>query len=265
MDDELLGCLLGQMFGFTKRRRKRLAGRPFPEAWLAILHRNVPLYGRMPQVDQEELRRHILIFLGEKRFEGCAGLEITDEVRVTIAAHACILLLHRQTDYYPGLSSILVYPHAYAVPAREWLPNGMVIEGVDVRQGESWHHGSVVLSWDSVRRMAADRRACDNVVLHEFAHQLDSSWGRGDSTPILQSRSTFVTWARVLQKEYDTLRSEVSRRRQTLLDDYGATNPAEFFAVATECFFQRPQEMLKEHPELYQELRQFYQQDPASL
>src|SRR3989304_10604385 len=100
------------MVGLTKRRRKRLAGRPFPEAWLAILHRNVPLYGRMPQIDQEELRRHILIFLGEKRFEGCAGLEITDEVRVTIAAPACILLLHRSTDYYPGLSSILVYPHA---------------------------------------------------------------------------------------------------------------------------------------------------------
>ena len=108
-------------------------------------------------------------------------------------------------------------------------------------------------------------RAGDNVVLHEFAHQLDSSWGRGDSTPVLQDRSTFVAWARVLQKEYDTLRSEVSRRRQTLLDEYGATNPAEFFAVATECFFQRPQEMLKEHPDLYQELRAFYQQDPASL
>ena len=101
---------------------------------------------------------HILVFLAEKQFEGCAGLEITDEVRITIAAHACILLLHRGTDYYPGLSSILVYPHAYAVPARDWLPGGMVVEGMDVRQGESWHHGAVVLSWDSVRRSAADRQ-----------------------------------------------------------------------------------------------------------
>ena len=253
------------MFGFTQRRRRRLAGQPFPEAWLSILRRNVPLYNRLPLADRQELQRHVQVFLGEKRFEGCAGLEITDEVRVTIAAHACILLLHRRTDYYPGLSSILVYPHAYAVPASDWLPGGMVVEGVDVRQGESWHHGAVVLSWDSVRRSAADRWPSDNVVLHEFAHQLDSSWGRGDSTPVLQDRSTFVTWARVLRKEYDSLRSEVVCRRQTLLNEYGATNPAEFFAVATECFFQRPQEMLKEHPELYQELRAFYQQDPASL
>jgi len=253
------------MFGSTKRRRKRLAGQPFPEAWLSILRRNVPLYSRLPLADRQELQRHVLVFLGEKRFEGCAGLEITDEVRVTIAAHACILLLHRDTDYYPGLSSILVYPHAFTVPASDWLPSGMVLEGVDVREGESWHSGTVILSWDSVRRSAADHRACDNVVLHEFAHQLDSSWGRGDSTPILQDRSAYVTWARVLQKEYDTLRSLVSRRSQTLLDEYGATNPAEFFAVATECFFQRPQEMLKEHPDLYQELRAFYQQDPAGL
>jgi Mlc titration factor MtfA (ptsG expression regulator) len=253
------------MFGLTRMRRKRLARQPFPEAWLSILRRNVPLYGRLPLVDRQELERHVQIFLAEKRFEGCAGLEITDEVRVTIAANACILLLHRKTDYYPGLSLILVYPRAYAVPARDWLPSGMVIEGMDVRQGESWHRGAVVLSWDSVRRTAAAHWACDNVVLHEFAHQLDSSWGKGDSTPVLQNRSTFATWARVLQKEYEALRSQVGRNSRALLDDYGATNPAEFFAVATECFFQRPKEMLEEHPDLYRELQAFYQQDPARL
>jgi len=123
----------------------------------------------------------------------------------------------------------------------------------------------VVLSWDSVRRTASDRRASGNVVLHEFAHQLDSSWGKGDSTPVLQDRSSFLAWARVLQKEYEALRARVSRPGSTVLDRYGATNPAEFFAVATECFFQRPQEMLQEHPDLYQELGSFYQQDPAGL
>jgi Mlc titration factor MtfA (ptsG expression regulator) len=211
------------------------------------------------------LEGHIQIFLAEKEFKGCAGLEITDEVKVTIAANACILLLHRKTDYYPGLSQILVYPRPYAVPVQDWFPGGMVIAGTDVRQGESWHRGTVVLSWDSVRRTAVDRRACDNVVLHEFAHQLDSSWGRGDSTPVLQDQSAFVSWARVLQKEYHSLRSQVERRGHTLLDEYGATNPAEFFAVATECFFQRPKEMLAEQPDLYHQLQAFYQQDPASL
>jgi len=265
MDGVVQGCVLKRMFGFTKRRRERLANQPFPEAWQAILRRNVPVFGRLPQADQQELQRHVLVFLGEKRFVGCAGLEITDEVRVTVAANACLLLLHRSTDYYPGLSSILVYPRAYTAPARDWLPNGTVIEGVDVRQGESWRDGTVVLSWDSVRRIAGDPRAFDNVVLHEFAHQLDSSWGKGDSTPVLQDRSSFLAWARVLQKEYEALRARVGRRGRTLLDDYAATNPAEFFAVATECFFQRPREMLQEHPDLYQELKSFYQQDPASL
>jgi hypothetical protein len=225
----------------------------------------VPLYGRLPLTDRQELEGHIQIFLGEKRFEGCAGLEITDEVKVTIAANACILLLHRKTDYYPGLSTILVYPRAYTVPAQDWFPSGMVIEGTDVRQGESWHRGAVVLSWDSVRRTAVDRRTWDNVVLHEFAHQLDSSWGKGDSTPVLQDQSAFVSWARVLQEEYEALRARVGRQAHTLLDDYAATNPAEFFAVATECFFQRPHEMLAEHPDLYRQLQAFYQQDPASL
>lgn len=253
------------MFGRTKRRREKLAGQSFPDTWRAILHKNVPLYGRLPQADQQELQRHILVFLGEKRFEGCAGLEVTDEIRVTIAGHACILLLHRRTDYYPGLSSILVYPRAYAAPDSDWSPDGMLIEGVEIREGESWPRGAVVLSWDSVLRARGDPRTCHNVVLHEFAHQLDSSWGKGDSTPILQNPSAYVAWARVLQKEYDTLRLQVGRRRYTLMDEYGATNPAEFFAVATECFFQHPREMLNEHPELYQELRAFYQQDPASL
>jgi len=253
------------MFRFKKWRRKRLVRRLFPDEWLRIIEKNVPFYKKLPDVDKKELQRHILIFIGEKRFEGCGGLEISDEVKVTIAAQACILLLHRQTDYYPGLSSILVYPQAYIVPETHYMPGGIVAEGREIRLGESWHHGSVVLSWDDVRRSAADINDGHNVVFHEFAHQLDSSGGRRDSTPIIQDRSTYIAWARTLQQDYERLRREVGRNNDTLLDEYGATNPAEFFAVATECFFEKPKELQRLHPDLYRELKQFYQQDPAHL
>jgi Mlc titration factor MtfA (ptsG expression regulator) len=139
------------------------------------------------------------------------------------------------------------------------------VEGPDIRLGESWHRGAVVLSWDDVRRSAADIHDGHNIVLHEFAHQLDDSGGKGDSTPVLQRRCRYITWARVLQKDYQKLQRDVIRRCDTLLDEYGATNPAEFFAVTTEFFFERPKELQKLHPDLYEELRHFYQQDPASL
>lgn len=251
------------MLGFKKWRRKRLAGQQFPYDWLGIIKRNVPFYGLLPAEDQKELQRHILIFIGEKRFEGCGGLKITDEIKVTIAAQACILLLHRDTDYYPGLSTILVYPSSYVAHGIHSLEGGVITEGPDVRLGESWHHGSVVLSWDDVYRSAADIDDGHNVVLHEFAHQIDSSFAKGDSTPVLRSTSTFIAWARILQKEYQQLQREVSSESATFLDKYGAVNPAEFFAVATEYFFEQPKQLKRLHSELYEELKRFYQQDPA--
>jgi Mlc titration factor MtfA (ptsG expression regulator) len=251
------------MFGFKKRRRKKLAARQFPEQWLAIIIKNMPLYKLLPVEDQKELLQHVLIFLGEKHFEGCGGLDITDEIKVTIAAQACILLLHRRTDYYPGLSSILVYPRSYVVHSTRYLGGAIWAEGPDHRQGESWHHGSVVLSWDDVRRSAADIHDGHNVVFHEFAHQLDSSFAKGDDTPVLKNPSSFIAWARILQKDYEKLRRDVSRNNATFLDRYGAVNPAEFFAVATEYFFEKSQQLQKLHPELYEELKHFYQQDPT--
>lgn len=251
------------MFGFKKRRRSRLANQQFPDDWLAIIKRNVPLYRLLPMADKKELQRHTLIFIAEKNFEGCGSLEITDEIKVTIAAQACILLLHRKTDYYPGLSSILVYPQSYVAHSTRYLDGGILVEGSDIRLGESWHHGTVVLSWDNVCRSAADIHDGHNVVFHEFAHQLDSSFAKGDSTPVLKSHSTFIAWARILQKDYEKLRREVSLNSATLLDKYGAVNPAEFFAVATEYFFEKPKQLERLHSELYEELKRFYQQDPG--
>jgi len=251
------------MFGFKKRQRNRLASQKFPDNWLEIIKRNVPIYRLLSMADQKELQRHILVFIGEKRFEGCGGLNITDEIKVTIAAQACILLLHRKTDYYPGLSSILIYPRSYVAHSTRHLAGGVVAEGPEIRLGESWHHGSVVLSWDDVRRSAADIHDGHNVVLHEFAHQIDSSFAKGDSTLVLESTSTFIAWARILQKEYQKLQREVRRDSTTVLDKYGAINPAEFFAVATEYFFEKPKQLQRLHSDLYEELKRFYQQDPA--
>ncbi|MEJ2420793.1 MAG: zinc-dependent peptidase [Acidobacteriota bacterium] len=227
------------MFGFKERRRKKLRNRPFPPEWLAILRRNVPYYCIIPPEDREELQGLVQVFLAEKYFEGCGGVEITDEIRVTIAAQACILLLHRRTDLYPGLTTILVYPAAYVVHEVTQREDGTVLEGEEARLGESWEHGTIVLSWDDVLTGAADFRDGRNVVFHEFAHQLDEEWGGSDGAPRLPERSMYIAWARVLGREYDGLIQDIARRRATLLDRYGAESPAEFFAVVTEFLFER--------------------------
>lgn len=247
------------------RRRRRLAALPFPEAWEDILARNFPLAARLSAEDGAELRRKMRIFLHEKRFEGLGGLVLTDEVRVTIAAHACLLLLRLGDDVYPRLSSILVYPHTYEAPMVVRSPDGVLTEGRQRRAGEAWGLGAVVLAWDDVQRGAADVRDGANVVLHEFAHQLDMEDGVADGAPVLPRRGMYVAWARVLGAEYARLREDVRRSQRTVMDRYGATDPAEFFAVATETFFEKPRRLRSRHPGLYEQLKTFYGQDPANL
>jgi len=253
------------MFGFKKRRRQRLMAQRLPVEWLAIIERNVPYYNLLNGDGQTRLQGLIQIFLDEKQFEGCGGLEITDEIRLTIAAQACILLLGREADFYPELRSILVYPNAYVAQVKQHHPDGTVSEGMEPRLGESWSHGYIVLSWDDVLHGASDIHDGKNVVLHEFAHQLDNESGAADGAPVLPQRSMYITWARILSKEYNSLIQNIMLNRPTLLDQYGATNPAEFFAVVTEFFFEKPIELQARHPELYQQLQLFYQSDPASL
>ena len=248
---------------FKKSRRAKFRAEPFPEQWLRILERNVSMYAALPPDDQRELQGHIQVFLAEKEFEGCGGLELTDEIRVTIAAQACILLLHRETDYYPGLYTILVYPSTFVANTRHWSEDGTVVEGPQARLGEAWRHGPVVLAWDEVEADAADVRDGHNVVFHEFAHKLDEEDGAEDGVPALPRRSMYLAWARVLGREYARLRRDAERGRPTVLDKYGAENPTEFFAVATESFFTNPVKLRARHPELYAELAEFYLQDPA--
>jgi MtfA peptidase len=253
------------MFGlFKKTRRARLRERAFPQPWRDILTRNVPYVAALGETDLVELLGHVQVFLAEKHFEGCGGLALTDEIRVTVAAQACVLLLHRETDYYPLLDSILIYPSTYVVSGGQRTPDGLVVEGPQPRLGESSSRGVVVLAWDNVLSGAADVHDGHNVVLHEFAHQLDQESGGGDGAPALPRRSAYVAWARVLGHEYDALVREVGRHHRTLIDQYGTTNPAEFFAVVTETFFEKPQALRARHPELYRQLQDFYLQDPAS-
>jgi MtfA peptidase len=254
------------MFAWLRRRRRAALRRaPAPAAWRALIQKNVPYVARLPPQDREELVGHVQVFLAEKHFEGCGGQELTDEVRVTIAAQACILLLHRETDYYPNLVSILVYPTAYLVPGGRRGADGVVTEDPEARLGESWARDVVVLAWDSVLSGAADIHDGHNVALHEFAHQLDQEDGHGDGVPILPQRSMYVAWARVLGHDFDQLVRGAHRHHGALLDRYGATNPAEFFAVVTETFFEKPRQLRAKHPDLYLQLERFYRQDPAAL
>jgi Mlc titration factor MtfA (ptsG expression regulator) len=256
--------LMSWMHPVRSRRRLRATSQPFPAPWDEILARNFALDRRLPESDRNELRRRVQIFLVEKRFEGVGGLEMTDEVRVTIAAQACLLLLHLADEDYPSLRTILVYPTAYRAHTEEHGEYGMVTEGDQVRLGEAWNAETVVLSWDDVRHGAENEDDGHNVVLHEFAHQLDMEDRDANGAPALAHRSMYAAWARVLGHEYEQLQDAVDHRQRTLMDAYGTQSPAEFFAVATETFFEKPVKLRDEHVELYQQLKEFYRQDPAA-
>ena len=250
-------------FLFKKRRREELRRTLLSAERRAIIRRNVPYVATLSDDDQRELEGHMQVFLAEKTFEGCGGLAITDEIKLTVAAQACLLLLHRESDYYPELTSILVYPGAYVVKNTRQRIGDLVVESDQVRLGESWVRGAVVLAWDAVQHGAANPRDGRNVVIHEFAHQLDAEDGAMNGAPDLGRRSSYAAWARALGAEYDELLERVAAHKPTDIDAYGATSPAEFFAVVTEAFFETGGQLQREHPELYGVLRDFYQQDPA--
>lgn len=251
------------MFGFFRRRKHELlTARPFPEEWTNILDANVAFTKRLSEADRKRLEGLVQIFLEEVRFEGCGGLEITDEIRVTIAGQACVLLLHRETSEFSDLEVVLVYPSAYKAPPQPGA-YGLVAHESDVRLGESWSRGEVVLSWDHVKRGAVNANDGQNVVLHEFAHQLDAEDGDVDGAPGLDSRAEYATWARVLGDEFSELTERIGKGKYVDIDPYGATNPPEFFAVVTEMFFEKPVALKRKHPELYEEFAAFYGQDPA--
>jgi Mlc titration factor MtfA (ptsG expression regulator) len=254
------------VFGFFRRRRRdRLRAEPFPPEWRAYVDRNIPLFARLSAAEQTEVLGHAQVLLAEKHFEGCDGLEMTDEIRVTIAVQAARLLLHRDDDYFPMVRTVLVYPAAVAHERREHLGGGIVEESEMAAAGlATGHLRAIVLAWDSVTHGLTDPRDARDVILHEFAHELDYQDHSFDGTPLLSSRAAYGAWARTMQAEFEALQAAVAKGRRTVIDEYGATNPAEFFAVLTEHFFERPDKLRQRHPALYDLLREFYRQDPAS-
>lgn len=247
---------------WVERRRARVRSRPFPAEWRAILRHRVPYFRRLPAELQRQLEGHIQVFVDEKEFVGCAGQQIDDEVRVTIAAQACLVLLNRRPRYFPSLRQVLVYPGPFVVERLRHEPSGVLQETRNALSGESWVHGQVILSWEDAVAGAADAHDGRNVVIHEFAHQLDQEKGFANGAPLLPGRSRYESWSTVLLAEFQQLQSAIVAQEPTLLSSYGATNPAEFFAVASEVFFEQPELMAAVHPALYSELSRFYRVDP---
>lgn len=246
------------------RPRVRFRTEPIPDEWREIVARNVPLAARLPAETQEHLLRLTQVFLHDKPMEG-VGLELTDEIRVTIAAQACLLLLRLDYPCYPTLRRVLVYPSVFH-PRRVDMPRfGEIVQEPRATLGEAWTSGVVVLSWDSSLVGALNPEEGQNVVLHEFAHVLDGENGAMDGFPLLDRPSAFRTWSDVFRSLYERQVRETLEGKEPPVHPYGATNRAEFFAVATEAFFTTPSQLKQKLPDLYSELMKFYRQDPVSL
>ena len=248
------------MLSPRERKRRRLRERPFPDTWRRVLQAT-SLYRRIPPHDQAKLLGHAQVLLAEKRFEGAGGLTVDDAMKVLVAGHAAVLLLHRPPTCFPKLFSIVIYPQTYAVEEAV-VDEARFVEEIDeLRAGESWTRGAVVLSWSDVE--ADLEGAVRNVVLHEFAHQLDAEDGATNGAPILADQELRQRWARELTVAFDQLVAAVDSGHRPFIDAYGAQDPADFFAVATEAFFLHPVQLRQGRPSHHAILRDFYRQDPA--
>ena len=231
---------------------------PFPAAWRSLLRREWPLYRRLTPPQQRRLQQLVQVFVAEKPVIGCAGLKVSTAMKVLIAAQACLPLLGHARGVYPQLSQVLVYPAAFAVQRVHDLGAGVQLERREWLSGESWQQGQVILSWQDVlagARVPDDGR---NVVIHEFAHQLDQANGRANGAPPLGNREAHAHWAAVMQAEYQALKQALAHGGPSLLDPYAATDEAEFFAVASETFFEQGELMARHHPRLYDLLAGYY-------
>jgi Mlc titration factor MtfA (ptsG expression regulator) len=262
----LILLLLGQPW-WRAYRQRRLLTHPFPAHWRRVLQRRVPLVKRLPVHLQLQLKKCIQVFIAEKAFIGCAGLQVTEEMRVVIAAQACLLVMNRSMLHFDHVRQILIYPGSFLVQRTVIDDIGLQSDQRQTLSGESWTQGQVILSWQDTLEGAAVADDGRNVVLHEFAHQLDQENGAARGAPPPAAGDTLYNpqrWKQVLSHAYDHLQDQVQRGEQGLFTHYGAQNPAEFFAVVTEVFFEQGAEMAERYPALYQELRGYYKVDPAS-
>jgi Mlc titration factor MtfA (ptsG expression regulator) len=247
-------------------RRAEVQERPFPPEWEAFVRTNVAHYGALDDTERDDLKAMMQVFLEEKLWEGCGGLELSDEIRVTIAAQACLLQLGLPHDYYRNVESILVYPSTVVLPEHQPGVFESIATPVDASVpilGQAFARGPVILVWDAVLHGARHPEQGHNVVYHEFAHKLDMLDGTADGTPPFADSDQLAVWVEVCSREFLRLRNLAGNGHKTFLDAYGAQNEAEFFAVATEEFFDRPLALQEHSPDLYHVLSSYYRQDPA--
>jgi Mlc titration factor MtfA (ptsG expression regulator) len=246
-------------------RRKAILSVPFPAEWETVLG-NIAYFQRCSEEERRQLRELVQVFVAEKTWEGCGGLTLTDSIRVTIAAEACLMILNLPHDLYSKVDSILVYPTTVVTPERSLgvfeVPHMPTRAGTPIL-GEAQLRGPVILVWDSVKQSARHPGSGHNVVYHEFAHKLDMLDGAVNGTPPLHGAEQYKEWAEICGREFSKLRADSESGKRTFIDSYGATNEAEFFAVITEEFFDQPISLQKHHKDLYEILQKFYQQDPA--
>jgi hypothetical protein len=252
---------------FAARRRKKLTSAPFPPAWEEIIRRNVSHYCMLSGEERAHLRALIQVFIAEKYWEGAGGLVLTDEIRVTISAQACLLLLELEHDYYRNVMTVIVYPSTVIAPPRQ--PGAFEIVRAPIAPGQpivgqAFRQGPVIIIWDAALRGGRHPELGHNAVYHEFAHKLDMLDGAADGTPPLRDRAEYRDWVATCSAEYLRLKSDAEHGRESFLDAYGAASKAEFFAVATEQFFDQPRQMVRQAPELYRVLKAYYRQDPLS-
>ena len=255
------------MFGwFRERRRKKLTQGIFPSAWEEIIRQNVAHYCMLGDAERAHLRALIQVFIAEKNWEGAGGLELDDEIRVTISAQACLLILGVPHNYYQNVQSIIVYPSTVVPPQRKLGSFEITIAPMDIERpiiGQAFLQGPVIIIWDAVLHGGRHPELGHNVIYHEFAHKLDMLDGAADGTPPLRDRAEYRDWILVCSREYQRLRHDAAMGKKSFLNAYGATSEAEFFAVATEQFFDQPRLMINEAPDLYRVLQEYYRQNPA--
>ncbi len=256
-----IGYSVGKPY-WREHKRDKVKQTPFKKEWRKIIQQRMPYFRQMPADLQLQLKQHIQVFLSEKEFIGCNGVKITDEIKITIAAQACLLLLNRKTNYYPKLKIILVYPRAFVKEQQQQGADGVQYTQRVALAGESWGFGKVVLSWQDTIEGADIPNDGRNVVIHEFAHQLDQENGKANGAPTLGKHQSYKCWSTIFSEQFEHLRKQASAGIPSLFDYYGATEPAEFFAVTSEVFFERAKQFNHEYPELYKQLTQYYQVDP---
>jgi Mlc titration factor MtfA (ptsG expression regulator) len=250
---------------FIERHRKKLIRAAFPPLWEDIIRRNVAHYCSLDDAERSHLHALIQVFIAEKHWEGAGGLELTDEIRVTISAQACLLLLGLPHNYYKNVRSIIVYPSTVVPPQRQpgFFENVTTpLELAHPIIGQAFRQGPVIIIWDAALHGSQHPESGHNVIYHEFAHKLDMLDGMADGTPPLRDRAEYRDWVLTCSREYLRLKQNTEKGMKSFLDSYAATNEAEFFAVATEQFFDQPQLMIKHAPDLYRVLKEYYLQNP---